>query len=66
MTTPYNTYKTEHPTPQLRFIEREGKRILQQLWKISTFHRVNDIPWGTEIEWRDVPLEVPTAPFPKP
>jgi hypothetical protein len=36
------------PTVNLRFVMREGKRILQQQWLWL---------WGGETEWRDVPLE---------
>jgi hypothetical protein len=36
------------PTMSLRFIERDGKRILQQQW------RVPEYAWMEE--WRDVPL----------
>lgn len=35
------------PYSNLRFIERDGKKILQQIWASQTRH-----------EWRDVPLEV--------
>jgi hypothetical protein len=38
--------KTIMPTASLRFVERDGKRILQQAWQT-----------GYEFEWRDVPLE---------
>lgn len=41
--------KTENVTPSLRFIERDGRRILQQAWL-----------WHSQLshgyEWRDVPL----------
>lgn len=38
------------PTNHLRFIERDGKKILQQYWKERFGREVSD-------EWRDVPLE---------
>lgn len=37
--------------PELRFVLRDGKRILQQAW--DTDAGKNDWP---RIEWRDVPL----------
>lgn len=40
------------PTAYLKFIERDGKRILQQRWQVPEY------PWM--MEWRDVPLEKPT------
>lgn len=36
------------PTMRLRFIERDGKRILQQQWQVPEY------AWM--MEWRDVPL----------
>lgn len=38
-------------TPRLRFVKRDGKNILQQMWEIRT------LTTGT-IEWRDVPFEL--------
>lgn len=37
------------PTTNLRFVERDGSRVLQQLWSSRG---------GLDVEWRDVPLEV--------
>lgn len=45
----------EAPTSLLRFVERDGKRILQQRWAITSY-TVNDIPLGQVGEWRDIPL----------
>lgn len=36
----------DEPTPNLRFVIKEGKRILQQLWLLE----------NGGAEWRDVPL----------
>lgn len=48
-------FAQEAPTAFLRFIERDGKRILQQRWAITTYD--NDArPTGQHGEWRDVPL----------
>ena len=48
---------TCEPTYHLRFIERGGKKILQQMWSVKTFdpHTVACI--GLHGEWRDVPAE---------
>ena len=43
------------PTAQLRFVERDGKKILQQLWKSEPSEQWNSLT--TYQEWRDVPLE---------
>ena len=42
----YTTWQNQCP---LRFIEREGKKILQSPWVCME---------SGEIEWKDVPLEV--------
>lgn len=52
-------YIISEPTANLRFIERDGKRILQQRWALKHCdiqHRVT----GLTGEWRDVPLETET------
>lgn len=41
--------KCESPDMHLRFVERDGKRILQQNWVCS----LGDELW---MEWRDIPL----------
>jgi hypothetical protein len=48
------------PTPSLRFVERNGARILQQGWAMKIYDtdalsgiKVSDI----RLEWRDVPVE---------
>lgn len=48
------------PSTALRFINRDGKRILQQQWVDIRFHK-----WDTEDEivhmtWRDIPY-IPDA-----
>ncbi len=43
------------PTVWLRFVEREGKRILQQRWSVTT-HDKDYNPTDRRGEWRDVPL----------
>lgn len=40
------------PMVGLRFIEREGKRILQQAWQWQSSDRKTG-----GYEWRDIPLE---------
>jgi hypothetical protein len=46
------------PSMELRFIERDGKKVLQQLWylpvAINPMLYVENFKWPTE--WRDVPL----------
>lgn len=49
-------YHTETPTPNLRFVEREGKRILQQRWAITSYLQTTSTTLGQRGEWRDVPL----------
>jgi hypothetical protein len=66
-----NLVTKEHPTPKLRFVQREvvvpisGRgnvglarelRILQQEWEIVELE--NGMPMAFRFEWRDVPLEV--------
>ena len=45
------------PTIGLRFVEREGKRVLQQKWA-ETRIGADGQPWGVSYTWRDVPLEI--------
>lgn len=51
------------PTNKLRFVERDGKKILQQWWEIANtinmgFGDINVTPpYG---EWRDVSVEKET------
>lgn len=68
------TETKEHPTPKLRFVQRQvavpindGRegiirelRILQQEWEIVTLERRHGelMPTEFRFEWRDVPLEV--------
>lgn len=42
---------TESSTSELRFVERDGKRILQQAWSV-----VSTNPSDRRFEWRDIPL----------
>lgn len=54
-------YDITQPTVLLRFVEREGRRILQQRWAITTYdgtHRAK----GQHGEWRDVPLRPENDP----
>jgi hypothetical protein len=39
---------------ELRFTVKDGKRILQQRWRIITY--MHGTPIGSAEEWRDVPL----------
>lgn len=46
------------PMLNLRFIEREGKRILQQAWGIYPIGFFSKDHMYSRWEWRDVPLVV--------
>lgn len=45
----------EFPTSRLRFIKRDGQRVLQQQWRIDEWG--GDEPSQSKFAWRDVPLE---------
>lgn len=47
--------KYEEATPALRFVIRDGKRMLQQRWIYKEI--VDRKPIKQLLEWRDVPLE---------
>lgn len=54
-----SNYTLKEITGKLRFIERDDKRILQQLWQI-TEHDIIDAQLSAvkqTHEWIDVPLE---------
>ena len=53
---PQYSYSSVRPTARLRFVEREGKRILQQRWLTKNYD-TKDLVMSAEEEWRDVPLE---------
>lgn len=54
-------YENAQPTLLLRFIERDGQRILQQRWAVTTFD--NDARMtGQYGEWRDVELRPENDP----
>jgi hypothetical protein len=40
--------------PQLRFVKRDGKLILQQQWQVKTLE--NRVPISVTTEWRDIPV----------
>lgn len=48
----------DHPTMALRFVQREGRFILQQCWIVT---ERADGRVHSHSEWRDVPLEVENA-----
>lgn len=52
----------EDPQIRLRFVLRDGKRILQQLWAVTYYkydrERQLPVPDRVTSDWRDVPLEV--------
>jgi hypothetical protein len=50
------SYTSEAPTMFLRFVMRDGKRILQQKWASQTIDARGWVVGGTEA-WRDIPLE---------
>jgi hypothetical protein len=49
------------PTNKLRFVERDGKKILQQWWDATPTVNLGwtgEMPIGETVgEWRDIPLE---------
>lgn len=45
-----------YPTPHIRFILRNGARILQQWWTSGENYNISDNPDGCTGEWQDVPL----------
>ena len=49
-----NDVSTWKPTPHLRFVVRDGKRVLQQEW----FRVVYDTTNILHKEWRDVELVI--------
>lgn len=48
------------PSP-VRFIEREGQRVLQQVWT-KGYWLSGKFNTSSEYEWRDVPLTTEDAP----
>jgi len=49
------------PSQPLRFVERDGKRILQQFWS-KGYWLSGEFRSGGDGEWRDVPLTTVDAP----
>lgn len=49
------------PGINIRFVERDGKRILQQVW-VKGYWLSGVFTSGSEYEWRDVPLVEENAP----
>jgi hypothetical protein len=47
--------ESTEPTCLLRFVLRDGKRILQQRWRSTRYDSDGNCYMGSE--WRDVPLE---------
>ena len=52
-------WTTEKTTGNVRWVRRNGKRVLQQYWAVTTHERVIDVEQiaGLHGEWRDVPEE---------
>ena len=53
---PVQKWSDEHPNGFMRFVERDGVRILQQQWFLRSFEG-KEIVQGAN-EWRDVPLVI--------
>jgi hypothetical protein len=49
-------FTSEKPMGQVRWLDRDGNRILQQYWSITS-HSAAGNPVGLHGEWRDVPIE---------
>lgn len=52
---PYHT--TSKATKHLRYVNRNGERVLQQMWDVKTFDTEDCTCIGYMGEWRDVPTE---------
>ena len=51
----FRSWQSDEPTAYLRLVERDGRRILQQRWRL-TEHLGPEIV-GQDWRWEDVPLE---------
>lgn len=49
------------PTRKIRYIMREGEKILQQLWKTQQAPDLYDPRFPDNYEFRDIPLEMEEA-----
>jgi hypothetical protein len=49
-------YWMDQPTAYLRYVDRDGERVLQQRW-VVTHYDVHHRATGQFDEWRDVPFE---------
>ena len=49
-------FDMEKPTPLLRFVVRDGARVLQQRWSITKYDEKHMVA-GMAGEWRDVPIK---------
>ena len=51
----YSEWSTEKLMQDLRWICRDGEKVLQQRWEITRNH----VPKGVtkRLEWRDIPVE---------
>jgi hypothetical protein len=52
---PVRKYTMESHAPGVRWVVRNGERVLQQYWAIKTYE--NESCVGLHGEWRDVPTE---------
>jgi hypothetical protein len=52
---PEQRYVLEEPVGRVRWVIRDGQRILQQRWAVK--HYVGSSFEGLTGEWRDVPVE---------
>lgn len=49
-------FSTSEPTNQLKFIIRDGEKILQQLWHVTSYDPKGRA-YHQDGDWQDVPLE---------
>lgn len=51
-----SNYSSSEPTSHLRFVERDGRHILQQMFEVKTYD-CETLDCMLTGEWRDVPVE---------
>lgn len=49
---------TSKVTKHLRYVKRNGERVLQQMWDVKTFDADTCACIGCTGEWCDVPTEI--------
>jgi hypothetical protein len=52
-------YIIEEPAGRVRWVERDGKRVLQQRWSVKEYDAQHNCV-GLTGRWQDVPVEIET------